>query len=92
MSGTSSARRRTTCLSREQERARAERDARYRANTACAVKQLRALVAMILTVSTLTLGWPTAPIALVQGAAQPHLDADGQARLVGPLVSGAYAE
>jgi len=66
-------------ISLGQERARAERDARYRANLACGVKQLRALLAIILTVSSLTLGWPVAPSTLVRRAVSPI-----QATLCGP--------
>lgn len=77
MSATASDGRRVP-ISLGQERARAERDARYRANLACGVKQLRALLAIILAVSSLTIGWPLAPSALVRRA-----DSQIQATLCG---------
>ncbi len=69
-------------LAWEAERVRGERDARYRANLACAVTQVRKIVVTVLAITSIAAGWPVAPATMVMSAASEvrdawsHLEAD----------------
>jgi hypothetical protein len=66
--------RRDTKLQRnlDREELRARRDARYRANIAFAITQLRSVILLVTIAGTLMFGWPI-PHAMLQHLLELHL-------------------